>query len=145
MRVAALLFFPVLASGAAEEFAGRWEGSVRLPARSYDLVVDLDQTGGKDWVGSVIIPGLDIKGAPLDQLAIEGGRVSFALLHALSSPRIEAPKFEARLTSADELSGEFVQAGNRAPFVVRKTGPPQVELPRKSTPIGKNWDRGVER
>jgi hypothetical protein len=139
MRATALILFLSLASAVAEDFTGRWEGSIQLPARTYDFVLDLERSGGKNWAGSVIIPGLDLKGAPLDHIAIDGAGISFSLVHALSAPRIASPRFEARLNPAGELTGSFIQAGNSAPFVVKKTGPAQVELPRQSTSLGKEW------
>ena len=139
MRAASLIFFLTLASVAAEDPAGRWEGSIQLPMRTYDFVLDLAKHDAQDWIGSVIIPGLGVKGAPLEYIRIEGSNVSFALSHALSSPRVASPKFEARLDASRQLSGNFLQAGNRAPFVLAKTGPAQVELPRQSTPLGEDW------
>ena len=139
MRLAVLFFFCLLWNANAEELVGRWEGSLQLPARTYDLILDLDHPSGKDWVGSVIIPGLGIKGAALDQITLAGSQISFALAHVLSSPRVESPKFEARLNHGGELSGQFLQAGNRAPFTLQKTGPPQVELAPKSSAIGNEF------
>ncbi len=139
MRLAVLVFFCLLPAASAEELVGRWEGFLQLPARTYDLILDLDHANGKDWVGSVIIPGLGIKGAALDQITVAGSQVSFALAHALSSPRVESPKFEARLNRGGELNGQFLQAGHTAPFTLRKTGSPQVELAPKSSAIGNEW------
>ncbi len=44
------------------------------------------------------------------------------------------------MTSAGQLTGDFLQAGNTAPCVLQKTGPPQVELPRKSTAISQELE-----
>jgi hypothetical protein len=140
MRLVFLISVILLNSAmAAENLAGHWEGSIQLPNRGYDLILDLDQPGGKDWVGSVTIPGLSLKGAPLTKIAINGAEISFALDHALASPRIEAPRFQARLSGSDRLEGTFLQAGNRAPLTLRKTGLAQVELPPRSTAIGNDW------
>ena len=68
MRVATALFlFFTLVSAGAEDLAGRWEGSIQIPGREFDLIVDLDRTDGKNWTGSIIIPGLDVKGAALTE------------------------------------------------------------------------------
>ena len=44
------------------------------------------------------------------------------------------------MTSPGQLTGDFLQAGNTAPCVLQKTGPPQVELPRKSTAISQELE-----
>lgn len=59
-----LLFLPLVVSAASGNNPGRWEGSMQIPGSAYDLIVDLDQPNGKDWIGSIIIPGLGVKGAP---------------------------------------------------------------------------------
>ena len=88
VRLAISIFFAsVLACAAAQDLAGRWEGSIQIPGREFDLIVDLTQADGKNWIGSIIIPGLDVKGAPLAQLSIEDSEVSFAIKGALASER----------------------------------------------------------
>jgi hypothetical protein len=101
------------------------------------LVVDLAQTGEKRWIASATIPTLDVKGAPVVNLSVDGKTVTGTIQGTLTSPQIEPAKLEAGLTT-NELHGNFLQAGNSAPFVLRKVGPAQVELPRTSTPVGEN-------
>jgi hypothetical protein len=71
-----------------------------------------------------------------------------AIKAALTSERTGQAKFRGRVTSAGQLKGDFLQAGNKAPCVLQKTGPPQVELPRKSTAISQElegeWKGGYE-
>ena len=139
MRVATALFlFFTLVSAGAEDLAGRWEGSIQIPGRQFDLIVDLDRADGKNWTGSIIIPGLDVKGAALTGLAVSGSRISFAIKGSLASARTGVATLEGQLNDVGELTGNFRQAGNTAPFVLKKTGPPQVELPRKSSSISKD-------
>jgi hypothetical protein len=130
-----LLLFSGLNCEAAENVSGRWEGSIQIPSREFPLVVDLDQTAGNNWTGSLIIPGLGVKGAPLTDLSVGDAAISFTIKGALANERVGQAKFQGNVTSAGELAGEFLQAGNSAPFRLRKTGPPQVEVPRKSTAI----------
>ena len=136
VRLTFFLFFVLtLACDASTNFAGRWQGRVQIPEHVVDLIVDLDQTNGNDWVGSIIIPGLGVKGAPLTRIAISESAVSCTIKDALASERTGSAVLKASLTTDGQLSGEFVQAGNSAPFVLRKTGPPEVELPRRSTAV----------
>jgi hypothetical protein len=139
MRVATALFlFFTLVSAGAEDLAGRWEGSIQIPGREFDLIVDLDRTDGKNWTGSIIVPGLDVKGAALTKLMVSDSGISFTIKSALASARTGVATLEGQLNDVGELTGNFRQAGNIAPFVLKKTGPPQVELPRKSSSISKD-------
>jgi hypothetical protein len=139
MRLTATLVFFALSSVLGEDVRGHWEGSIKIPGREFDLILDLDRTGGENWAGSIIIPGLGVKGSPLSDLVVKGSDVSFTIKGALASERVGQTKLEAQLNGAGELAGDFLQAGNSAPFMLRKTGPPQVELPRKSTALGKGF------
>ncbi len=136
--IALLCFAPLCA--VAENAVGRWEGSIQIPGRDYPVIVDLDQPGGKDWAGSIIIPGLGIKGAPLTDLVVTGAEISFTIKGALSNERIGPAKFQASLGESGVWKGTFLQAGNSAPFSAKKTGPPQVEFPRRSTAISKELE-----
>ena len=139
MRLAAFFILSsVLVCAAADNGAGRWEGSIKIPDREFPCIIDLDQPQGKDWIGSIIIPGLGVKGAPLTDIAVNDAGFSFTIKGALASEHTGQAKFQGHRAGADQLSGNFLQAGNSAPFVLHKTGPPQVELPRQSTPIGQD-------
>jgi hypothetical protein len=138
MRLAvALIVFCVVSSAFPAELAGRWEGSVAIPDRRLTLILDLDQTVGSRWVGSVTIPILDVKGAPLAELSVKGNVIAGTVKDALASAGVEPAKLEGRLMT-DELRGDFFQAGNSAPFVLHKIGSAQVELPRENTPVGQD-------
>ena len=104
------------------------------------MIVDLAQDKTGVWVGSVILPGLDIKGAALADLVVKDSDAAFAIKSALSGPQIGQAKFTARLNAKGALAGDFLQAGNTAPFVLEKTGPPQVELPPQSTAVAKELE-----
>ena len=133
--VSIILLYSVLVCEAADSAGGRWEGSIQIPGSECPLIVDLDQVAGQTWSGSIIIPGLGVKGAPLMDLSVSDSEISFTIKAALANERTGPAKFKGRITSTGQLTGDFLQAGNRAPCVLQKTGPPQVELPRKSTPI----------
>jgi hypothetical protein len=111
--------------------SGRWEGSVQIPGRELRLIVDLAQGDGGNWVGSIIIPGLGVKGIPLAEITVKSSDVSLAV----KSGREFQARLKAQLNPGGTLSGDFVQAGNTAPFVLKKIGPAQVEFPRHSTAV----------
>jgi hypothetical protein len=118
-----------------DAISGRWEGNARIPNDELNVVVDLAQQNGA-WVGSMIIPGLGVKGGPLTDIKVEPPDVKFALKSALGI------QMNLRLLAPPEskLAGNFEQAGNHAPVTLQKTGPPQVEFPPRSTPVAKELE-----
>jgi hypothetical protein len=150
MRLAfILLIVSALISRAGENAAGRWEGSVQIPGRQLTLIVDLAaESSGDGWQGSITIPGLGLKGAPLADIALKGSDLVFSIKSALADQHTGPTKFNARFVGDGKLAGDFVQAGNTAPFAIEKTGPPQVEIAPRSTAIAKEiegeWKGGYE-
>jgi hypothetical protein len=149
MRVAFILLLASAFISRADENAGRWEGTVQIPGRQLEVIVDLAAKGDEGGSqGSITIPGLGIKGAPLSDIAVNGDNVAFSMKSALADQRTGPAKFKARFVGDGKLAGDFVQAGNTAPFALQKTGPPQVEIPPRSTAIAKDiegeWKGGYE-
>jgi hypothetical protein len=132
-----LLVASVLACRAEEPASGRWEGLVQIPDRELNLIIDLAQNDERAWIGSVIIPGLNVKGRPLTDIAVKDSEVSLAIK---SSGRGLQAVFSADMNADGTLIGHFVQADNTAPFVLKRTGPPQVELPQRSTAVAKELE-----
>ena len=135
--VATILLAGAAFCQAAENAAGRWEGNAQIPGQELRLVVDLADDGGKGWTGSIIVPGFGIKGAELVDQHARGGDFAFVIKGALGNERAGQAQLKAHVTADGHLAGDFVQGGNTAPFVLSKTGPPQVELPARSTPVAK--------
>ena len=141
MRLFAAIFLASAAlCQAAESVAGRWEGSAQIPGTELKLVVDLSDEGGKGWVGSIIVPGFSVKGAPLVDLHVRSSDLAFAIKGALGNARVGQAEIQAHLTGDGHLAGDFKQGGNSAPFVLEKTGPPQVELPPRNTAVSKELE-----
>jgi hypothetical protein len=126
----------IQAAEVASELEGRWCGRVQIPGRAFVLIVDLAHQS--NWSGSATLPGLNVKGALLTDLKVQGGDVAFRL-QAMTGPSIEPPKIKAHL-SDKKLIGDFLQGGNTARFALEKIGPPQVEEPELSTPVAKEFE-----
>jgi hypothetical protein len=131
--IAILIVAAALACRAQEAISGRWEGTAQIPDDELNLIVDLSQENGA-WVGSMIVPGLGLKGAPLTDIKVKPPEVNFAVQGALGI------QLKLRLDANNKLAGNFEQAGNRAPATLQKTGPPQVESPPRSTPVAKELE-----
>jgi hypothetical protein len=141
LRLFAAIFFASAAlCQAAESVAGRWEGSAQIPGAELKLVVDLSDEGGKGWVGSIIVPGFSVKGAPLTDLNVRSSDLAFAIKGVLGNARVGQAEIHAHLTADGHLTGDFKQGGNSAPFILEKTGPPQVERPPRNTAIARELE-----
>jgi hypothetical protein len=125
---------------AAESASGRWEGVVQIPGHELKLIVDLSQEDGKEWTGSIIVPGFGVKGAQLVDRKPRGGDLLFTIKGALGNERAGLAELQAHLTADGHLAGDFRQGGNSAPFTLSKTGPAQVELPPKNTAVVKELE-----
>jgi hypothetical protein len=134
VRLVVILIVAVaLPSRAEDVISGRWEGTAQIPNDELDLIVDLSQENGA-WVGSIIIPGLGLKGTPLNDIRVQPPDVSFAVKGTLGIA------FKLRLDPNNKLVGNFEQAGNRAPATLQKTGPPQVEYAPRNTSVAKELE-----
>ena len=140
MRVlSAFLIFAAAICQAAELTPGRWEGVVHIPDRGLTVVVDLDRGAGGAWVGSITVVGLDIKGAPLSDIVMKAPEIVFSAQTA-PPPRGLQATFKGKVDPSGMLSGNFIQAGNTAPFSLKKIGPPDVEAPPRNTPVAKELE-----
>lgn len=133
--IAIVIAVAALPCAAQDLISGRWEGTARIPNDELTVVVDLAQDNGA-WVGSIIIPGLGVKGIPLTDIKVESPDVKFGVKGSLGI------QMNLRLLPPPEnkLAGNFEQAGNRASATLQKTGPPQVEYPPRSTPVAKELE-----
>ncbi len=134
LRLAVLIAAAALARG-AEPAEARWEGTIEIPGRELTVVIDLAQEAGGKWIGSAIVPGFSVKGAPLADIQVNGSEVHFAIKGALAEP-----VFRGRLNSDGSLNGDFQQAGNTAAFSLQKAGPAQVDPPSGGTAVAKEFE-----
>ena len=137
--IAFACFVPLLAQAAAPPPEGRWEGRVEIPGNELPLIVDPARTSSGGWTGSIVIPGLRIKGAALANVVVSDDQLSFDLGNVLATPA-GAAQFKAQTLTADRMTGEMHQAGNVAKFALAKRGRPQVEAPPQSTAVSRELE-----
>jgi hypothetical protein len=134
VRLITILIVAVALPCRAEDvISGRWEGTAHIPDDELIVVVDLAQRNGA-WEGSVIIPGLGVKGAPLTDIKVQPPDVNLAVKGALGI------QLKLRLDANNKMAGTFEQAGNSASATLQKTGPPQVEYPPRNTSVAKELE-----
>ena len=132
--VASLMLCPVLACAAG--FEGRWEGQANIPGRDARIVLDLAPQTSGGWSGSIILPGLGIKGAPLSDIVVHDADVAFDLGTLLSVANDGSARFRMHL-DGDTMAGEMHQAGNVAQVALSREGAAQVDTVTKSTPVAR--------
>ena len=125
---------------AADGVVGRWQGQADVPGRLLDVTVDLDKNAAGAFVGSIIIPELNIKGAPLSDISVDGNSVAFAIKNILGEPNAGQATFHGQFDSNGAMAGDFSQAGNTAKFSLKKVGTASVDLPLSSTPLDKEFE-----
>ena len=130
-----LALLPAVATGVPTDVAGRWRGFVDIPGRPLPLVVDLARDGAGGWAGSIILPTLGVKGAPLSHLGVEGDRIVFDLGALLATAAYGPAAVTARVGPDGAMAGEMRQAGNVAPMTLARIGGAQVEAAVRSTPV----------
>jgi outer membrane protein assembly factor BamB len=118
---------------AAPALQGRWEGEVQVPGAPLTLIVDLAQGEASSWTGSVVMPGLGIKGAAIGDISVTDSGITFTMSGIMKAGGAAPPRISAHLTGAGALTGDFEQAGNRAHFTLNRIGPAQVEVAPNST------------
>jgi hypothetical protein len=126
-----LIFASALVCRADDKASGRWEGTVQIPSRELEVVVDLAKTEDGLWQGSIVVPGLNLPAAQLVDIAVQDSDVSFGM----KTGRGLDASFKGHFNANGTFSGDFIQGGNRAPFALKKTGAPQVVTPLRSTPV----------
>jgi hypothetical protein len=129
------IFYPMMLCEGQTSLDGRWEGTVKIPDRELSVIVDVAQPSAGSCIGSIIIPGLDVKGATLSEISLHGSDVMFRIKTALASEPGGTAEFKGHLSANGVLAGDFRQAGNAAPFTMTRIGPAQVELPPRSTEV----------
>jgi len=136
----ALVVLSAADATAAPSAAGRWQGVVQIPGLPLHATIDLDQDKAGVWTGSIVVPEFAMKNVALTDIAPHDGTLTFAIKGALAGPDEPPAMFEARFDSDDVMSGTFKQAGNHAPFALRRTGAAQVDLPPRSTAVAKEME-----
>lgn len=132
---AALMLFTAALVRAAPDPAGRWEGVAQIPGAPLRVVVDIAAGGRQGHVGSVILPGRGVKGAPLEGLTVDERGLRFGLGAAFGIPAEPAPAVQLVWRSDGTLAGELQQGGHAAALVLQRTGVAQVDLPLPRTAV----------
>ncbi len=137
----------MIAAGAMAQSGGptgHWEGTIQAPNGGLTIQIDLARGDKGGWIGTVSIPQQGVTGFPLENIAVTGKSVAFAMKGVPGPPRFQGT------VSADNtaISGNFTQGGAPMAFKVVRTGEAKITAPAKSTPISKEieglWEGAVK-
>lgn len=121
--------------------AGRWQGAADLAGEPLRIVIDIapapaaGAASAPGWVGSAILPGRGVKGAPLADLVVDGAALRFSLADALAAGRGAPPTVQLTRDAAGRLAGELRMGALAAPMRLERTGEAQVDLPVPATAL----------
>jgi len=135
LLVVALVVAPMLAHAAGSALPGRWQGVVQIPGRPVAVTLDLGTDATGQWQGSITAPALGLAGAPLKELAVSTGRVTFALSGAFDGSRYGTARVDVAIDQHATLAGSFMQGGHSASLSLQRSGEAQVQTGARSTPV----------
>lgn len=133
--VLVLVMLATTARAAEAPAEGRWIGEILVAGHPLRVVLDLTERVRGAWSGSITLPDLNVKGAPVTQIITSSTRTSFSVEGALGEAPDGKATFDGVFKGREVLEGTFQQGGNAARFVVRRSGDAQVELPLRSTAV----------
>lgn len=96
-------------AGDAEHRA--YDGAVELPGTRLEFDIDLS-TDGTTWSGDISIPAQGAQDLPLEQIAVDGARISFRIAGVPGAPTFVGTLSQDGAT----CDGEFSQGGATFPF-----------------------------
>ena len=120
---------------AAAGLAGHWEGKIQIPDHELSIAVDLAQTTGGAWIGSLSIAGSTAVDVPLVKITVSAEGVQF-------SASLPGETFFAATLSTDatSLAGKVSNAEGAVPFQLARAGDANVKVPPPSSPSSKEFE-----
>jgi hypothetical protein len=115
--------------------SGHWQGTIHIPNQEVAIEVDLARNSTGDARGT--FSGVNIKGYPLSDIAIDGAALTFKL-------KVDGGGAFSGKLSADGkvLAGEFTanKGGYVLPFELSRSGDAKFDPPGKNPSIGKELE-----
>ncbi len=123
-------------NAAAGSLSGHWEGAIQAPGQQVAVEIDVTRNSQGAIAGRVSIPGQNLKGLALTNVAVAGTVVGFQIGNTPGDRTFDGT-LSAEGTS---IAGTYTQRGFEMPFTLSRTGDARVETTVKSAPIGKELE-----
>jgi CubicO group peptidase (beta-lactamase class C family) len=119
--LALALLVPVsgLGQSAAPTIEGHWQGAVEIPGSKLGIYVDFTAKDG-GWSGDISIPAQNAKDLPLQDVKLDGAKVSFAIAGIPGDPKFSGTIAE----DGKAIAGDFTQGGQTFPFQLQSAPAP---------------------
>src|SRR5688572_9399365 len=112
-----IIFFLFLSCAYSEEnhpLPGHWEGNIQLPGMQLVVLIDLTSTPDGKWEGKIDIPAQAAKGLSLENIKVDGTKVSFQIQNLPGTPT-----FSGEL-QGEKIAGKFTQGDQTYPFELHR-------------------------
>jgi hypothetical protein len=123
--------------------AGHWEGTVQLPDRDIQIVVDLAKDDKGAWSGA-FAQGEGVRNVPLGDIKVDDKSVKFRI----AAGGANAPDFDCSLESPTSMRCTLNTPGGSVASTMKRTGEAKVELPKSSPAVAAelegNWEGSIE-
>ena len=113
--ILAAAFVPPLRAAEQPTLAGHWAGAIELPGTKLDFDLDFAFAAGA-WTGDVTIPLQNARNLPLEGVAVDGTKVTFAIKDVPGAPTFKGEFSPDGL----KITGQMIQGGQSFPFSVTK-------------------------
>ncbi len=123
--------------------AGHWEGSVQLPDRELQIVLDLVKDDKGAWMGTFGSPTQGASGLPLSDIKLDAKSLKFRLAAGSN-----APDFDCTIESATAMNCTLNGPGGSVSGPFKRTGEAKVEKPKPSSAVSKelegDWEGALD-
>jgi hypothetical protein len=124
--------------------AGRWEGTLQVPNREIQIVVDLTQDAKGVWIGAFSQGTQNAPSVPLADVKVDDKNVKFRI--AAGGPN--APDFDCNLENPGSMHCNLTTPGGQLTSTMKRTGEAKVDLPKSSPAVSGelegNWEGSLE-
>jgi hypothetical protein len=124
--------------------AGHWEGTLQVPNREIQVVVDLAQDAKGLWIGTFSQGNQNAPSVPLADIKVADKNVKFRI--AAGGPN--APDFDCTLENPDSMSCTLTTPGGTLTSALKRTGEAKVDLPKSSPAVSAelegNWEGALD-
>jgi pimeloyl-ACP methyl ester carboxylesterase len=112
--------------------AGHWEGEINLPqdAGKLQVMIDLVREGGA-WKGAIDIPMQGAKGLPLEDVAVQDGKVHFKIKGVPGAPTFDGT---LALSPTQSIQGTFTQGSASLAFRLGRDAVARPARPQEPKP-----------
>lgn len=108
----------------SRQWGSTWYGQIDMPGGEMLIIVNLDPQGS-GWDGSMDIPTQGAQGIPLQDVQVDGDRVSFGMAGVPGEPRFTGQLHQGA-DGKPQVTGTFAQSGHNFEF---KLGREPLRLP----------------